>query len=90
MANAWLILFILIFWIGLWLLVKIGHLVHGRPLSDGPSFIPLVPILPVIAYCVGWGLDRMLPWLGFAVIAATHVGYLLFMYFSTRRSGDVA
>jgi hypothetical protein len=93
-ANAWLVIFLFAFWIGLWLFVKIDHLVHGRPLSDGPSFIPVVPVFPLVAYALGWLLNWLMPWLGTGIIAATHIGYLCVAGVSawrgSRRSGDVA
>ena len=89
MANACVGLFLLVFWTSLWLFVKVDHLVHGRPLSDGPSFIPVVPIVPLVAYGCGWVLNELLPWLGVAIVAATHVGYLFWAWFSARRTGDI-
>ena len=93
-ANGWLIIFLLAFWIGLWLFVKIDHFVHGRPLSDGPSFIPVVPVLPLVAYGAGWLLNWAVPWLGTGIVAVTHVSYLCVAgasaWRASRRSGDVA
>ena len=91
-ANTWLIIFLLVFWVGLWVWVKVNQLIHGRPLSDGPSFIPVLPILPLVAYGIGWLLNLVIPWLGTGTIVAIHVGYLVVGLISSLRdrrgSGD--
>jgi hypothetical protein len=76
MANAWLGIFLLGFWAGLWLLAKFYLFAHGQRLSDGPSFIPVVPILPLLAYGLGWVLNWVVPWLGTGVVAVAHGCYL--------------
>lgn len=87
--DASLIAFVLLFWIGIWLFVKIDNLSHGRSFGSGPSFIPAIPVFSIVAICLGWLLNWWLPWLGVAVVVAVHIGYLFFAFFRARQTSDV-
>lgn len=85
MANASLAIFLIVFWTALWLFVKVDQLAHRRPLSEGPSFLPIVPVFTLIAFGIGWLFNGLISWVGTGIIAAIHVGYLFARGFSAWR-----
>lgn len=68
-ANLALWVFIVAFWFTIWAAIKISHLLAGRPLSDGPSLIPVVIVYPIVAFVLGAAINYFLtPWGTIAII----------------------
>ena len=80
MANAVLIVFILAFWTLLWVAIKADHLFHHRPFSDGPSFIPVIPIIPAVSFGIGWLLNYQWAPIGTVLVIAC---YAVWIFYST-------
>ena len=74
--NAALVMFVVIVWSSLWLTVKISHIYHGRPWTDGPSFVPVIPVFPALAVLVGAWLNKWLPPYGTIGIVVLHVAFV--------------
>ena len=79
-------LFLIGFWLLVYLTIQVSHLIARRPLSDGPSLIPVVPILPAIALAVAAALNAFLPPFGTVVVVLFHFGYLIWSVFQIRRA----
>jgi len=84
-ANQSLILFVAIFWLSLWLAIKVSHLVNGRPLSDGPSLIPAVPIFPLVAVALGAAVNWLASPTGTIAVVFIHVGWIVYATFAILR-----
>ena len=78
-------LFLIGFWIVVYLTIQTSHLIARRPLSDGPSLIPVVPILPAIALAVAAAINAVLSPFGTVVVVVFHLGYPVWRLFQMRR-----
>ncbi len=90
-ADAWLFLFLAVFWVCLVAWVKFENWKVGKRWSDGPSLIPVIPCFPLFAWGLGWLLNMALPWLETLLIACSHLGYVAVTAVSiwlSSRSGD--
>ena len=77
-ANGALLWFVVLFWLVLWLGTKVERLCRGMSFRGGPSFIPLIPFLPMIAIGAGWLVNlRLSPW-GTVAVAVLHVGWVIY------------
>jgi hypothetical protein len=75
-ADQTLLAFVFLFWLFLVVTVKGSNLVGGKRWSDGPSFIPLIPVLPLLAIFVGWVINHFAPFWGTGVVVLAHTGWL--------------
>lgn len=53
-----------------------------------PSLIPLVPILPAVAFAAGAGLNVITPWLGTVLVGAVHAAVLVRGRWGTDRASS--
>lgn len=75
--NGALLWFLVLFWTLLWLGTKAERLYRGKGFRGGPSFVPLVPFLPIVGFFVGWIVNLgVAPW-GTVFVAAIHVGWIV-------------
>jgi len=75
-ANIGLVAFLFAFWGLLWVSTRVGNFLSGRRFNDGPSFVPLVPVLPLLLFGVGVLVNLGIsPW-GTIGVAAIHFGWL--------------
>jgi hypothetical protein len=77
-ANMWLILFLIAFWVLIWIALKVNHLIHRRPLRDGPSLIPVVPLVPIAGFGAGWLLNLAFAPAGTIAVVSLHLGYVIY------------
>ncbi|GAB2189781.1 hypothetical protein MAH1_13890 [Sessilibacter sp. MAH1] len=54
---------------------------NGKPFSDGPSLIPIIPIFPVIALLIGIYINKILPYAGAVLFVITHFGYIAYVLY---------
>ena len=80
--------FLLAFWLIALLAIKIFHLVERRPMSDGPSLIPLFPVLPAIALLAATAINAVLSPVGTLLVAAVHFIYMLWALWQTRKPSN--
>ncbi|WP_269539055.1 hypothetical protein [Cerasicoccus fimbriatus] len=76
MDTNLLIGFLIVFWAGLYLSVKIINLKEGRKWSEGVSFIPVIPVFPLVAFGAGALLNWMWTYLGTVTVVVAHVAVL--------------
>ena len=81
-------LFLIGFWLLVYLTIQVSHLIARRPLSDGPSLIPVVPILPAIALGIAAAFNAILPPFGTVLVVLFHFGYLIWRFFQMRRENN--
>lgn len=53
--------------------------------NTSPSLIPLVPILPVLSFGLGFGLNWLMPWVGTTTVVVGHAVVLVAAWRSDRR-----
>lgn len=78
MDTKLLIGFLTVFWAGLYLSLKLINLKEGRKWGEGVSFIPVIPIFPVVAFGIGALLNWILTYLGTVTVAVSHIAILSF------------
>ena len=84
-ANQCLLLFVIVFYSGLVVAVKVSNWRAGKLWSDGPSLIPIIPLFPAAALLVGWLVNlAAAPW-GSWGVAVFHVGGLVAGLFVVSR-----
>jgi hypothetical protein len=85
--NAWLVPFVVGFWLLLWLWVKAGNWRDGREWSAGPSFIPIIPFIPAAMIGAGWLVNRSVPPWGTWAVVGVHLGYIAVAILRRPRPG---
>lgn len=53
-----------------------------------PSLIPVFPILPVLSYAIGAGLNMIAAWLGTVIVGLIHAVVLVWAWRRYPRSGE--
>jgi hypothetical protein len=79
-----LIPFTFCFWVVAWASIKLSNLLAGRPLSDGPSLLPLILVFPPATLLLGVALNWIYPYLGTAIVICSHVAYIIYGLFFIR------
>lgn len=69
--------FLLAFWFLAFHGIKLSHLIARRPLSDGPSLIPVFPVLPAIALAVAAAINAVFSPVGMLLVVVIHFIYPL-------------
>ncbi|QEG37102.1 hypothetical protein Pr1d_44420 [Bythopirellula goksoeyrii] len=85
MPNRILLLFVFLFWTGLWLFCKLDNLRKGKSFSDGPSLILIVLICSIVAIALGISLNYFMPWLGTMAIAVIHLIWVILSMYLIRK-----
>lgn len=76
------------FWLFIYLAIKISHLIARRPWSDGPSFIPVVPLLLIISIAIAASLNAFLTPYGTVFVIVVHFAWLISGILKLRRKGN--
>jgi hypothetical protein len=77
--NQELLKFIFGFWFLLFVAIKALNLIQHRKFSDGPSLIPVIPIIPLSSFLLGWLINLIAPPWGLYCIVALHLSYLAYV-----------
>ena len=84
-ANLVLVLFLLVFYLGLVAVLEIRNLLAHRPLNDGPSLFPVIPFLPAAFLGIGVLINHFAsPW-GTCAVVAVHLGFVVRVLFRGQR-----
>jgi len=70
-----LVVFLLVFWGGWWLLAVVAK----------RSYIPVIPLVPLVAMAIGYGLNTLRQWVGTITLMLFHAGLLASMLLKARR-----
>lgn len=73
------VIFILVFWTGLYLSIQGWKVWHGQKLDSGPSLIPVYPITPLALLGAGAMMNAIFPWVGTILVLAIHVGWVVYV-----------
>ena len=75
-ANTSLVAFLVAFGALLWIAVKLNNVLSGKRFSDGPSLVPVIPLLPLFMLAAGVLVNFLAsPW-GTIGVTAIHFGWL--------------
>ena len=84
MADLSLFAFVVVFWALFAASVKYSNWRAGKHWHDGPSLVPTIPMLPILAILVGVAINFFAsPW-GLWIVVGLHMGVLLYGLFALR------
>jgi hypothetical protein len=83
-ANLSLLVFVVGFWALFAIGIKYSNWRAGKRWHDGPSLVPVIPMLPILAILVGAAINFFAsPW-GLWTVIGLHVGLLMYGLFAMR------
>lgn len=80
--------FLFIYWAFIFTSIKISNIIAHRRFSDGPSLIPVFPILPVFMLAIAAAINAMFLPFGTVAVVVTHIAYPIWRLWKMRRNAE--
>lgn len=80
--------FLFIYWAFICISIKISNIIAHRPFSDGPSIIPVFPVLPVFMLTIAATINAMFSPSGTVAVVVVHIAYPIWRLWKTRPKAE--